>query len=69
MEERNQLVLEAASMLERIHGVTNSTSARKMAQEGLVRRIRGVIRSSHKKYDEKCQELEKVLINRITDFL
>ena len=35
MEERNQLVLEAASMLERTHGVTNSTSAREMAQEGL----------------------------------
>ena len=39
MEERNQLVLKAASMLERIHGVTNSTSAREMAQEGLVRRL------------------------------
>ena len=39
MEERNRVVREAAGMLERVHGVNNATSAREMAQEGLVRRL------------------------------
>ena len=48
MEARNQLVREAAGMLERVHGVNNATSAREMAQEGLVRRARRAPGPGHK---------------------
>ena len=48
MEARNQLVREAAGMLERVHGVNNATSAREMAQEGLVRRARRAPGQGHK---------------------
>ena len=35
-------------MLERVHGVNNATSAREMAQEGLVRRARRAPGPGHK---------------------
>ena len=40
MEERNRLVLEAASMLRQAHAVDDAAVAHGMAQDGLVRRLR-----------------------------
>ena len=39
MGERNILVAEAAAMLERAHGVNDTVAARRMAQEGIVRKL------------------------------
>ena len=40
MGERNILVAEAAAVLERTHGVNDSAAAHRMAQEGLIRKLR-----------------------------